>query len=231
MSEKPILFSTPMIKALLENRKSQTRRIMKPQPEWLGKVRDVSLGEGWFWKTKVKNAQFNNFNDDKELSKAIVKADVSPYFVGQKLWVRETWKIEGFDDEEGAILIKFKDEKIFSYPTTQEIFDKYWYPNTDFHEEVWRPSIFMPRFASRITLEVTKVRVERVQSISEQDAFAEGIDTESESYCLAENHQNAGVSVCPAIYTYSVLWDKINGKIYPWNLNPWVWIVDFKRVA
>lgn len=99
----------------------------------------------------------------------------------------------------------------------------------------WKPSIHMPRWASRITLEVTDVRVERVQDISEQDALAEGVDMETEHGSLCINIEDASYSsnlvYGSAIKTvFRKLWDSINLKRgYGWDINPWVWVVEFKR--
>ena len=90
----------------------------------------------------------------------------------------------------------------------------------------------MPRWASRITLEITNIRVERLQEISENDAFEEGIDDENDSFIEAERYLAGGSSIqggCPAIYAFIELWDSISKK-YPWKSNPWVWIIEFKKI-
>ena len=125
---------------------------------------------------------------------------------GDKLWVRETWRrVEGYIDYRATI-------------------------NKEQHygdSDAWRPSIFMRRGDSRITLEITGVRVERLQDISEKDAKAEG---------LARDPAHPGVWTWPGypsgstnpIYAYHLLWDSINGKAYPWDSNPWVWVIEFR---
>jgi hypothetical protein len=94
-----------------------------------------------------------------------------------------------------------------------------------------RPAIFMPRAASRIDLEITGVRVERLQDISEEDCYAEGIDTEGAAYNEGENYVNAGSPVPAARWAYNTLWEDINGKgPCHWEANPWVWVVEFRRI-
>lgn len=129
----------------------------------------------------------------------------SPYGIkGDLLWCRETW----------ASLDAKPDQPVIYRATA----DPCYVPSR------WRPSIFMPRWASRITLELTGIRVERVQEITEEDAIAEGV---SESHSVGRD----GIGVChTAKYHYAQLWDKINGKRAPWHVNPWVWVLTFRRI-
>lgn len=165
MADRPILFSAPMVKALLDGRKTQTRRILKPQP----------IGFDWY-DLKCK-----------------------PRFkVGDRLWVRETWNNA----------IGSSDEPYFKATVAED---------TDWTAEeranlVWRPSIFMPRWASRLTLTVTDVRVERLQDISEEDAIAEGVPAG-----LEHIHGPGG---------YRDIWETINGA-GSWAANPWVVAITF----
>ncbi|KKL87654.1 hypothetical protein LCGC14_1932590 [marine sediment metagenome] len=180
---KPILFSTPMVKAILEDRKSQTRRVLKPEP----------------W--SMDPAYFHDFSKD-------FGGRVCPYGqVGGEMYVRETHNIGGIPPKEWAMYRADYDDK-----TAQQI--------------VWHPSIFMPRWASRITLEVVSVRVERVQEISRSDALAEGFTPglnglESWDGKLYGNSQLA----------FEACWESINAKRgYGWETNCWVWVLEFKRV-
>ncbi len=174
IKEKPILMSTEMVRAILEGKKFQTRRVVKPQP----------------------------------------------FGVGSRLWVRETFKYIDFDLRDMGELhpnvkIEYKADGLQrwvkgDYKTQISIPVP---PN-----EIWRPSIFMPRWASRITLEITELRAQPVQDISEEDAIAEGI-------------ANGAYAVNPR-YSFQVLWDSINKKRgYSWESNCWVWAISFKRVS
>lgn len=205
--ERPILFSSPMIRAILENRKIQTRRVVKPQPvpdrnfpkdrmEWNpGKLHYTECNTAW-------NPLSKAFADYMENGHC-------PYgSPGDRLWVKETWRRWDCGNEYRA-----------NYPAACQ------------HRYKWKPSIFMPRWASRITLEITGVRVERLQEISEEDARAEGaervvmpergiihnpLDHEDE---LIASHKNG----------FQFIWECISG-LDSWDANPWVWVVEFRRV-
>jgi hypothetical protein len=101
------------------------------------------------------------------------------------------------------------------------------------YEGPWRPSIFMPRLYSRITLEVVGIRVERVQDISASDALAEGIERSQrvKGMAVIKNDDLGGYDVVKPVYAFYRLWDSINAKRgYSWESNPWVWVIEFKRV-
>lgn len=189
MRERPILFSGEMVRAILEGRKSQTRRVIVPQPmrgHWIDRVKGYS--EAW--------AEY--------FSNAKVHGTLScPYGeVGDRLWVREAWrKHPEFDYRGPGGCLYFADRgHKFDGP--------------------WKPSIHMPRWASRITLEVTSIRVERLRDISEEDAEAEGIQFIRDVPDVDET--------LSAKELFEVLWDSINGKRgYGWKVNPWVWVVGF----
>jgi len=198
--ERPILFSAPMVRALLSGAKTQTRRAMKPQPIQGGPLRD-----GWHWS---KGAW--NFPIDERVSSARVLAEVCPYGQpGDRLWVKETY-------------IYLTPLGLYGYRAGPDLFVS---PR-------WKSPLFMPRQASRITLEVTGIRVERLQDISEEDARAEGIArTASVGPCRAMGWR--GFDGAPAhmrgAAAYRDLWESINGPD-SWAANPWVWVVEFKRL-
>lgn len=199
MKERPILMSAPMVRAILEGRKTQTRRAMKPQPnpKFLARgVVDVvpqwPLQDGVRW-----------FMADG-CSELISCPHGRP---GTRLWLRETWtKSEHLGD-------------IF-YKATHRF--KVQIP--------WRPSIFMPRWASRITLEVEQVRVERLQDISPADCAAGGISQGSDGSWLGPLDGVLDFPYAHAHEAYRGLWDSINGKKHPWKSNPFVWAITFKKV-
>ena len=241
MKERPILFSAPMVRALLDGSKNQTRRIMKPQHL---KFFDQSAGDmlGSWNKRPLPYGQ-----------------------PGDRLWVRESWRIGAWREDTGQVAIDYlasapQKTPWITVPEEPEnyhgesVFEKYWAQSTDdcfksnfemddndrYHWEPGqspcrkRPSIHMPRWASRITLEVTSVRVERLQDISEADAIAEGIDqiggatscTPWKNYGLKPGAPHA-MNCSSPITSYSTLWASING-LGSWDLNPWVWVIEFK---
>lgn len=180
MTDKPILFSGPMIRALLDGRKSQTRRVLKPQPT-IAPLASEQLEDhelrGW-----LDIPVGDDFATVKRL----------PFAIGDRLWVRETWNVPD------AYLASERRETalgLMNYAATPWAI-----PGR------WRPSIHMPRWASRLTLIVTDVRVQRLQEISEADARAEG--------ALTGDH---------SVYAFSQLWDSLNAdRGFGWEANPWV---------
>lgn len=142
--------------------------------------------------------------------------------VSDRLWVRETFS-------PGTLAIENKEADNICYragkcPCGDE--GKY-----HWHGTKWKPSIFMPRWASRITLEIVSVRVERIQDISESDAKAEGITNPAEIAHLRAITEKAGLQYCPHKMAYSELWDELNEERgFGWDVNPWVWAIEFRRV-
>lgn len=204
MKERPILMQAEMVRATLRNvdPKTQTRRVVKPQPDRICSVLHLP-------RVLAKN-------------KTMFDVQKSPYGQpGDRLWVREN----GWERPE-------RTPKMMREGA--DTWEPYYYDADGLHySEVedfkrWgfkrRPSIHMPRWASRITLEITAVRVERLQDISEADAIAEGCETAIDVSGGWEYH---------AMGTYRdgyrLLWDKINGP-GSWDTNPWVWVIEFNRV-
>lgn len=199
--DHPILFNAPMVRAILARTKTQTRRIVKPQPHWLDAEHGKLCSAGWAWRGPADVPRLRHFSETSSFANAL--REFCPYGQpGDRLWVRETWAAPHNCD----------------YLAPREI-DRDWRIHYAATEERgglrWRPSIHMPRWASRITLEVTGVRVERLQDISEADARAEGITP------LA-NHPSD-------VAAYRELWEQINGA-GSWDANPWVWVVEFHRL-
>lgn len=223
MKERPILFSGPMVRAVLQGRKTQTRRIMKPQPNL--QFRPASRVEiyqrkpgNWEVKDRLSMDGFSSLD-----------AFNCPYGrPGDLLWVRETWardesgaylyRSDAIQDDSGEIGGSWVWEKHFPGP--------------------WRPSIHMPRAASRILLEVVEVRVERLNEISEENAKAEGVEPipwpESNHplypiYGSKGDWGNERYTLSP-ISSFKALWQTINGP-ESWNINPWVWVITFNRIT
>lgn len=200
MTDRPILFSAPMVRALLDGRKTQTRRMIKARG-------DCCLFDGSWSDSYVLDP-----------GNAEWRARSIRFAVGDRLWVKETWRAHRAYDQYRPGLIGTE--------------SRIWYEadgrdNCDQHGK-GRPSIFMPRWASRLTLCVTDVRVERLQACSEADALAEGAYRGKASGRIADNHAAMclGDWFASARGWYADLWDRINGP-GAWEANPWVVAVSF----
>lgn len=227
MKEHPILFSGEMVRAILDGRKTQTRRVAK-------------FAHGAFWdhggwkpEVWVNGINWKTIDGNNEHLMPVR----CPYgFIGDRLWVREKFRLG-----QGRKILYFDSDSRWA------------------EGQGWKPSIHMPRAASRITLEIVSVRVERVQDISEEDARAEGVaplfypddvKRRPELYqepmpffnylwhgnheaprTLVDSWEHQFSSYASARDSYSSLWHLINAKRgYGWNKNPWVWVIEFKRV-
>lgn len=231
--EYPILFSTPMIRAILNGRKTQTRRIIKPQPY---------QRDGW-WQYESTRSTGGSISSNVSPDKwgSIFRP---PYGrPGDRLWVRETWLPGAWDANSGMIKAIYKADMkksgwIIPYPDDDDCskFNHLWKSICDeldrkgIHPDAsgmyqfnsvqkqplsWRPSIHMPRAACRLLLQITDIRVERLQDISAEDAIKEGCQYDSNT---AEEY----------MYTdwYKNLWTSINGP-QSWEANPFVWVISF----
>lgn len=303
IKERPILFSGPMIRAILEGRKTQTRRVIKPQPRifesgkvdgfvfdsdthsWMEFFR-LSTGEtvkssfrpdlscpygkagdrkftsfkqasppsnGWYWvkwepadqeklvllthvplEAQDDTPDHDVYNwvwqESEQGDPESVCLDIAdPLEIqwkrpGDRLWCRETWANVTDDGRPECFIYKADQGELSQY-------------------KIWKPSIHMPRKASRILLEIVNVRVERLQDISEEDAIAEGIQPLDIGYRLWDDYLNNGGDHKGSYYpgfrnpiksfrflwdSINSLWDSINGKTYPWDSNPWVWVLEFR---
>jgi len=200
IDEKPILFSGEMIRAILEGRKTQTRRVVNPQPEF---AESMANPEDLIFK----------WNSKFWVKKSVV-INRCPYgSIGDQLWVRETWHTEKRFDRIPPISLP-RDAKILYRTTFKSEID-----DAEFGKS--RPSIFMPRWASRIDLRITGLRLERLQEITTQDIFSEGCKI---------TQRDGGYR------DWIALWDSINGKMrkngvdISWAANPWVWVIEFERI-
>lgn len=193
-NEHPILFSGEMVRAILDGRKTQTRRIIKPQPE------KILPQEGWY--------------------------ELCPYGkVSDRLWVREnirTLCYEGRTDfEYGSFLIEYiADGKIIRCPDKNE---GWWRHNWHIRPATTISSRFMPKWATRIWLEITGIRVERVQEISGENAQKEGWPRDQELYPMMNTGHKAK-------RWFRFLWDSLNTERgFGWNVNPYVWVISFRK--
>ena len=213
--ERPIIFSTEMVKAILDDRKTQTRRVIKPQP--IARAINTDLDTLWEWKYDC-NWWYKNSPDESGI------LDYCPYGqVGDRFYVKET---HHFSCDAFAVTtqVNYKDGTHKSIdPLLIPEGTKVWNSHHRYYPQdvKWRPSIFMHRWASRITREITDIRVERLQNISREDITAEG--------CPWQRGDGPWDDVDNARRWFSDLWDSINGKKYPWDSNPWVWVISFKK--
>ncbi len=217
MKERPILFNAAMVRAILSGSKSQTRRAMKPQPPEFVRVRLGSNSlEHHFFDDGRDGEVARNWLDRNILS-------LCPYGqVGDRLWVRETWMPDAPRDGTWPHTSFYgcKGSSLSMIPMVYRRPKHCLFRSTWSGAELtgWKPSIHMPRWASRITLEITGVRVEKLQDISRGDAMAEG--------CPFPNMQDGE----DPRQWYADLWESINGK-GSWSANPWVWVIEFSRVG
>lgn len=214
MTDRPILFSAPMVRALLAGTKTQTRRLIKPQPAMTASGR-------WKWEGKTPGAEASCFfGDDEFMSRALLDEAVR-YAVGDRLWVREAWWAEA----------RYDDRPPRDIPTTAPI-----YYQTEPEPGCagrYRHGRFMVRWMSRLTLTVTDVRVQRLQDISNEDCIAEGIPMHFDENVPRVGHaiddfaRNHGL-ISHYGAEYRRLWDSINAGRAPWDSNPWVCAITFK---
>jgi hypothetical protein len=204
--ERPILFSGPMVRAILDGRKTVTRRVVKPQPEHVFArvgIRNESLALGVM-------------RPDETFGQVMIEGKHvrCPYgSSGDSLWVRETWCWTAQPHHKNPDGCEYRADETDAGVVLTE-------------HRCWKPSIHMPRWASRISLEVVAVRVERVQEISEisvEDCFAEGI---------SDQDGKIGWAPSTAVGHFSSLWDEINGGRpgCDWESNPWVWRIQFRKI-
>jgi hypothetical protein len=194
-----------MVRAILDGTKTMTRRVIKPQPDL--SILKESYRDLEFEFRRMPVLGPTHVPSEWGFCAKYDKPNCVPIYgykcpygtIGDRLWVRETW-----NGTQGECI---------AYRATDPTMDG----------EPWRPSIYMPRWASRITLEITDIRVERLQDISEEDARAEGVGVHGG--CNADETEY-GVN---ARGPFSRLWDSINAKRHPWASNPWVWVIEFGR--
>ncbi|QRZ12669.1 hypothetical protein JWJ88_08605 [Paracoccus methylovorus] len=229
MADRPILFSGPMVRAILEGRKTQTRRVIKLagcKPDYIGPRGCTHDPSCWGWEDSERGDYWLLKRGEGDKGRLDWSDWIGAYRVGDRLWVREKWQGLSFGDYQptksrtcdlryaAADTLADADKSVRGYP--------------------WRPSIHMPRWASRLTLHVTDVCVQRLQDISEEDARAEGVETRqirpvydigqpAETWWFGtENGRATGKSA------FRDLWDSLNAERAPWASNPWVCAVSFE---
>lgn len=248
MKERPILFSSEMVKAILDGRKTMTRRVMKPQPVKAEGLADDG-NDLWIWAERKRYGAVTSWAEPDTMTDEWALGTCLYGKVGDRLWVRETFAemchqadpfcwCESEWERAEYHYIEYKADTGCPYPGGWSKDDD------DEGRPVWKPSVFMPRAASRILLEVTGVRVERVQDISEGDAKAEGVqknwigddcppeyDDEYLDYRATSKGDYEGFPCYSARDSFMTLWDTINeARGYGWDTNPFVWVIEFRRI-
>ena len=236
MRELPILFSTPMVQAILDGRKSMTRRICKDIPDhdfhwgldrtpYKGNYKLFTKTEPrkWGWVT-LENQWLYDLQTAVDESKTYLLKP--PYQPGDHLWVQETWKIDSLlcERPDYPVAIDFKAiQSGYSHAEimckfTPDRFEKF---KKFYQKPGWQSPYFMPKEAARIWLEVTDVRVERLQDMKLSDVYAEGIISKPSLDKEALNPWKLFIG----------LWDDMNAKRgYGWDTNCWVWVIEFRRI-
>ena len=220
MTERGMIFNREMVRAILDGRKTQTRRIMKNQPagdrpDSPALIRNVGGGFQWYGhygESSIFNCPLGS--------------------IGDRIWVRETHQGPLFNYEQMESYLedssKFEKPEFCKYAADGKPAPEYYDADDNLHCG-WRPSIHMPRWASRILLEITDVRVERLNAISEEDARAEGIIDGGCLNCGEPEPCGCANPEPDATDAFAYLWKSIYGDD-SWNANPWVWVIEFKRI-
>lgn len=241
-----MIFNGEMVSAILDGRKTQTRRVMKVQPE------PSKTRSGDFWFSSKKLESMVHVSDLVPGNSPI--ADCHLFFqehccpfgaVGDRIWVRETWGVVSHElDEDGRIQPWNPDRSATAihempfgngYYSGHAIYaadGEFTWGDDDGYEDgrsCWKPSIHMPRAACRILLEITDVRVERLNSISQEDARAEGIIDGGCLNCGEPEPCGCANPEPDATDAFAYLWQSIYGQ-ENWNANPWVWVIEFKHI-
>lgn len=202
MKETGLMFKAPLVRAIFSGQKTQTRRIVKPQPApHQGMVNAAYCGKRHLW---LRDGRCEESDPAYEWRCPMGQP-------GDRLWVRETWR--------GVVNIAppgHYEYAVARYVPDREQCRRLEYAATQERDgEPWRPSMHMPRWASRITLEIIRVRVERLQQITDADSLAEGVDRTNTSIPGYARER------------FKTIWESTGGD---WAANPWVWVIDFKRI-
>lgn len=229
MKERPILFSDQMVRAILEGRKTQTRRIVKQVPHWQHCGKDImewglsdcyTEEDGTHWLDIQTDVDDNSHNEIK-----------CPFGQpGDRLWVRESFRFSSAHDHLPPSVVPVGDKVEYFADTTAH----------HYLDGKCRSSIHMPRWASRITLEITGIRVERLQEMRRDDAFSEGVEHVNPynvtnglppgmPACFKNYQKDNGWFAADPVASFRSLWESINGP-GSWDANPLVWVIEFRRI-
>ncbi|HBR1092992.1 TPA: hypothetical protein L9K91_002842 [Klebsiella variicola] len=213
MTERGMIFNAEMVRAILDGRKTQTRRPIKWKQTRFTEIGEREDGSKWPWSEDAEHA-----------------CDFwhpCPFgAVGDHIWVREAFRVHSRATDVATLVYKASERNSWTEQTHRVPVAVCNKPATP---EKWTPSLHMPRWASRILLEITDVRVERLNAISEEDARAEGIIDGGCLNCGEPEPCGCGNPEPDATDAFAYLWQSIYGQ-ENWNANPWVWVISFKRV-
>lgn len=222
MKERGMIFNGEMVRAILNGRKTQTRRIMAIQPDHseLGLRRVIESKNG------IDDGKYFWSQSDATGLKSRSKPFACPFgTVGDRIWVREAFRVHSRATDVATLVYKASERNSWTEQTHRVPVAVCNKPATP---EKWTPSLHMPRWASRITLEITGVRVERLNSIHDVDAMREGI--QNLTTCSHADFGIPGVvNAQHPVRAFQLLWESIYGA-ESWKANPWVWVVEFKRI-
>ncbi len=221
MKERPILFSAPMVRAILDGRKTVTRRAMR--------TNHVGYRAFYRWDGEPFRRAMMRCLNETEPGSSVFCEDNRFGVPGDRLWVRETWAAwtspDYYSGECDEVRLRPSEMRTDDYHVDRS--DITYAADLNSCADRWRPSIHMPRWASRITLEIVDVRVERLHDITEEDARREGVERSVDGLWIEPGPD--GPTLSTAREAFSHLWEIINGE-GSWAANPWVWRVEFRRV-
>lgn len=217
MKERPILMSAPMVRAILDGRKTVTRRVMR--------TNHVGYRSFYRWDGEPFRRAMMRCLNETEPGSSVFCEDNRLGVPGDRLWVRETWGLHSYLDESDwhTTGVRGATDAILGH--WQLAYRADWGPAQG--STHWRPSIHMPRWASRITLEIVDVRVERLHEITGEDAEREGIERFGGWW---RDYLHDGEALITGFASFASLWESINGP-GSWAANPWVWRVEFRRLG
>ena len=230
MTEKPIIMAGESVRAILENRKTVSRRVVKPQPVFRDDVNDPTgiTHNGWWW-TRRDGTGIHSQPTAEDLARVLQRSPYFwPYREGMRFWVRE-----GFAIMPRSAYGHCPNQVDPANPAMIAVWREGWERS---QPGPWKSPIFMPRWASRLTLEVTGVRVERLQATTPRDCAAEGIMLqrwidEEAGKPLPQHDPGEEADGEELLQKFRKLWDRLNAKRgFGWDVNPWVWKVEFRRI-
>lgn len=225
MKETGLMFKAPLVRAILEGRKTQTRRVVKPAPAADQPLQYITTETGLVYARSMERI------DSQNLRRIRWESPVGQ--PGDRIYVRETWSPDPPCDGTWCYTswVGCRQGQIEGVPERFRTPEHCMYAASTNTDMVWTPSVHTPKWAARIWLEITGVRVERLQQISRADAIAEGIKFFNNDHeCGAKNYldrTDMDYSLCPTD-SFETLWKSTGGE---WDANPWVWVIDFKTIS